>query len=181
MFDMIVALASAVVVMLKSRRQLCFKVFALRHQVQVLKRGVKRPALNNADRLLWIGLTRIWSEWKNALVIVRPETVVGWQRKAFRAFWRWKSRPRGGRPPIDSKVIHLIHRMWKTNPTWGSIRIQDKLALLALGSPMQPCASIVRNQRNPFLRIGDPFLTTISDAWQRWTFSLSPPPRSGFS
>jgi transposase InsO family protein len=132
MFEVIFAAIRATVATFKSRRQLGLEILALRHQVQVLRRGVKRPALNNAERLLWVGLKKVWPEWKDALVIVRPETVVGWQRKAFRAFWRWKSRPRGGRPSIDPKIIHLIRRMWKANPTWGSIRIQDELAHLGL-------------------------------------------------
>jgi hypothetical protein len=103
----------AVVTILKPRQQLCLEILALRHQVHVLRRGVKRPALNNADRLLWVGFMKMWPEWRNCLVIVRPETAVGWRRKAFRVLWRWKSRPRGGRPSIDPDIIHLTRRMWK--------------------------------------------------------------------
>jgi len=132
MFDVILALVQSLIATFKSRQQLCLELVALRHQVQVLKRGVKRPALNNADRYLWVGLMRIWPEWRSTLVIARPETVIGWQRKAFRAFWRWKSRPRAGRPSIDPAIIHLIRRMWKANLTWGSIRIRDELAHLGI-------------------------------------------------
>jgi len=107
MFEVIFAVVRATVATFKSRRQLGLEILALRHQVQVLRRGVKRPALNNADRLLWVGFMKMWPEWRNCLVIVRPETVAGWQRKTFRAFWRWKSRPRGGRPSIDPEIIHL--------------------------------------------------------------------------
>jgi len=132
MFGVIFEVIRATFVSFNTRHQWCLEILALRHQVQMLQRGVKRPALNNADRLLWVGFKKIWLEWKNALVIVRPETVVGWQRTVFRAFWRWKSRPQGGRPSIDPKVIRLIRRMWKANPTWGSIRIQDELVLLGI-------------------------------------------------
>jgi len=132
MFDVLIALFSGAIATFKTHHQLCLEIVALRHQVQVLRRGVKRPALNNADRFLWVGLKKLWPEWRSTLVIVRPETVIGWQRKAFRAFWRWKSRSRGGRPSINPAIIHLIRRMWKVNPTWGSIRIQDELAHLGI-------------------------------------------------
>ncbi len=51
-----------------------------------------------ADRMVWVGLSKIWPGWRTALVIVQPETVLRWHREGFRAYWRWKSRPRGGRP-----------------------------------------------------------------------------------
>jgi hypothetical protein len=86
MFDVILALVEAVVATLKTRQQLCLEVLALRHQVQVLQRGKKRPTLKAVDRLLWVGLKKVWPGWRNPLVIVRPETVVGWHRKAFRTF-----------------------------------------------------------------------------------------------
>jgi putative transposase len=65
------------------------------------------------------------------LVIIRPQTVIGWHRAGFRLYWRWKSRG-GGRPPIDHELIRLIRRMWQANPTWGSPRIRDELAKLGL-------------------------------------------------
>jgi hypothetical protein len=77
-------------------------------------------------------LKRVWLGWKTTLMIFQPETVIGWQRAGFRIFWRWKSRPRSGRPAKDPELIRLIRRMWVVNPTWGSPRIRDELAKLGL-------------------------------------------------
>src|SRR5690242_12210027 len=69
------------------------EILALRQQVAVLKRKRPRPPLNSVDRLFWTTLRRIWSRWADVLVIVKPETVFGWQRAGFRLYWRWRSRP----------------------------------------------------------------------------------------
>jgi putative transposase len=85
----------------KSRAALQLENVALRHQLGVFQRSAKkRLLLNNSDRLLWIGLSRVWTEWRSALVIVEPDTVIAWHRKAFRMFWTWKiQRGKPGRPP----------------------------------------------------------------------------------
>jgi len=84
------ALVSSV---LKSRAALQLENVALRHQIGVLQRSAKEClALNNADRLLWIGLSSVWTEWRSALKILKPDTVIGWHGKAFRMFWTWKVR-----------------------------------------------------------------------------------------
>ena len=81
------------------RAALHTEILALRQQVAVLKRKRPRPSLRKADRVFWVILSCLWPGWRHALVIVRPETVIGWHRKGFRLFWTWKSR-RGkpGRP-----------------------------------------------------------------------------------
>jgi len=132
MFDVVFALVTALRSILKTRQQLLLEIVALRHQLQVLNRGSKRPKLGSPDRFLWVLLSRISANWKKALVMVEPETVIGWQRTAFRAFWRWKSRPGGGRPRIDRDLTQLIRHMWQANPTWGCIRIRDELAKLGI-------------------------------------------------
>jgi putative transposase len=72
------------------------------------------------DRLLWVWLSRIWSGWRPALAIVRPETVVAWHRKGFRLFWTWKVRHgQLGRPVISREVRDLIRKMCRENPCWG--------------------------------------------------------------
>src|SRR3954451_9035201 len=74
--------------LLKSRATLQLENVALRHQIGVLQRSAKkRLLLHNSDRLFWVGLSRVWSEWRSALVIVKPDTVIAWHRKAFRLFW----------------------------------------------------------------------------------------------
>src|SRR5262249_39523195 len=95
------AFFASVILMFRSRTALQLEVLALRHQLGVLQRFVKRPRLTTADRLFWIWLSRIWPAWRSALVIVKPDTVIAWHRTGFRMFWAWKSRPgRVGRPTV---------------------------------------------------------------------------------
>ena len=89
------------------------EILALRHQLAVLqRRTTKRPGLRTADRLLWVILSRVWAQWCSALVIVKPETVIAWQRKGFRLYWRWKSGAgRFGRPCVSPEIRELIRKM----------------------------------------------------------------------
>ena len=120
------------VALLRTRNQLALQALALRHQITVLNRQSRRPKLRWWDRWLWLLLKRTCSDWKAALVIVQPETVIAWQRAGWRMFWRWRSRRRGGRPAKDPELINLIQRMWAMNPTWGCPRIRDELRKLGL-------------------------------------------------
>jgi putative transposase len=114
----------------RSRSELILENLALRHQLAVLQRTARKPRLNHADRLLWLILRHAFAGWRQALLLVQPQTVLSWHRLGLRLFWRWKSSPRHGRPPVDRKLITLIGRMWQGNPTWGSRRIQAELAKL---------------------------------------------------
>ena len=86
------ALFAAVLASFRNRAALQVEVLALRHQLGVLHRSVKRPKLTAADRLLWAWLSDLWGDWRTALVIVKPETVIAWHRKSFCLFWTWKVR-----------------------------------------------------------------------------------------
>ena len=78
---------------------------ALRQQPAAMKRSIKRPQLRSPDRLFWVLLSRFWTNWQEALVIVKPETVIGWHRKGFKLFWKFKSRRKGpGRPPVSPEI-----------------------------------------------------------------------------
>ena len=104
---------------------------ALRQQLGVLNRSVKRPKLRRWDRVFWVWLSRLWTGWRSTLIIVKPETVIRWHRRGFRLNWCWKSKPRKpGRPAIEPEVRALIRRMSRENSTWGAPRIQSELALL---------------------------------------------------
>ena len=75
----------------RSRAALELENLALRHQVGVLQRyAKKRPKLTAGDRLLWVCLSRLWRDWRSALAIVQPETVIAWHRRGFGLFWAWK-------------------------------------------------------------------------------------------
>jgi putative transposase len=116
----------------RPKHELAPENLALRHQIAVLKRPAHTPRLQGKDRLFWVVLKGWWPSWRAALIIFQPDTVIGWQRTGFRMFWRWKSRPRGGRPRKDTALVRLIRRMWASNSTWGSPRIRDELAKLGL-------------------------------------------------
>jgi transposase InsO family protein len=117
----------------RGRALLQLELLALRHQLATIKRTSPPPNLRPADRLLWLVLSRILPNWRDVLVIVKPETVVGWHRKGFRLFWTWKSqRRRGGRPAIPREVRDLIRRVSLENPLWGAPRIHGELLKLGI-------------------------------------------------
>jgi putative transposase len=116
----------------RSRASLELELIALRHPVTVLRRQRPgRPRLSSLDRLLWVWLYRIWPQVIDAMVLVKPATVVQWHRKGFRLFWRWRSR-RPGRPKIRTEIRDLIRRMSKANPLWGAPRIHGELLKLGI-------------------------------------------------
>jgi putative transposase len=114
-------------------RQLALENLALRQQLAVYKRLAPRPKLRPADRLFWVGLARVWTGWRQALVIVSPDTVLRWQRRRFREYWtRLSGRSRGGRPPVSKEVAALVRTMATANPLWGAPRIHGELLKLGI-------------------------------------------------
>ncbi len=144
-------LAAAVSATFKSRAALQLENLALRHQLGVLHRSVKRPKLAPADRLLWAWLCAVWSDWRSALVIVKPDTVIAWHRKGFRLFWTWKvRRGRPGRPAVPKDVRELIRRLSRENPLWGAPRIHGELLKLGIDIGETSVGKyIVRNRKPP--------------------------------
>jgi transposase InsO family protein len=108
-------------------------VLTLRHQLQVLQRSrPRRLRLVTADRWFWVWLSRSWTAWRTALVIVKPETVIAWHRQGFRLWWTWKSRRRTGRPTVPTDVRALIRTMSQANSLWGAPRIHGELLKLGI-------------------------------------------------
>jgi transposase InsO family protein len=146
---------------LKSRARLEAENLVLRQQVIVLSRKSRsRVWLKNIDRMIFVWLYRLFPSILNAIIVVKPETVIGWHRRGFRAYWRWKSRRRGGRPRINREIRNLIRRMNKENPLWGAPRIHSELPMLGIevaqstvarymtkrhGSPSQGWKTFLRN------------------------------------
>jgi hypothetical protein len=124
------------------------EILALRHQLGVLQRSAKRPRLTNVDRGLWVLLSRRWCRWKDALVIVKPATVIQWHRAGFRRYWAWRSRPKGGRPRIDSEVRGLIRRMATVN-LWGAPRIHGELLKLGIDVSEATVSKYLPRPRKP--------------------------------
>ena len=120
-----------IVRLFRGRRTLLLENLALRQQVSVLKRKNRRPKLTRLDRCFWIAVSRVWSDWKSSLLLVKPETVVEWHRRGFRLYWRLKSKAGpAGRSPISPELQQLIFRIARENPTWGAPRIHGELLML---------------------------------------------------
>jgi putative transposase len=118
---------------LRTRAELALENLALRQQLAALHRSTSRVRLRRADRAFWIGLSQIWSRWSDALIIVKPETVVGWHRAGFRLLWRWKSRARSpAESDVSAEVKTLIRQMAMANETWGAPRIHGELRKLGI-------------------------------------------------
>jgi len=115
-----------------SRTALAAENLALRQQLAVLNRKIHRPQLHRRDRFFWVILSQLWMNWREVLIIVKPETVIKWHRQGFRLYWRWKSKAPVGRPKIDKEIRELIGKMSRENPLWGVPRIQAELHLLGL-------------------------------------------------
>jgi len=113
---------------LRTRHELGLEILALRQQLVVLKRRHPRPRLGNLDRWFWLALRRCWPRWMEALIVVKPETVVGWHRAGFRLYWRLRSR--GGGRTIEAEVFEIVRRMARENPSWGAPRIHGELLKL---------------------------------------------------
>ena len=124
-------LVAALFASVRARRDLVLENLALRHQLAVYTRGRRRPRLRRHDRRLWSLLARGWSGWRGTLVMVEPDTVVRWHRSAWRAYWRWKSRRRSGRPRIPAELRQLIVRIATEHPRWGAVRIVGELRALS--------------------------------------------------
>src|SRR6266704_1866214 len=132
MVDAIRLFVGAILRLLRTRRRLLLENLALRQQLAVLKRKHARPRLAALDKLFWVLVRRFWSEWKQALIIVGPETVVRWHRSGFAMYWRAISRGRRivGRRRTSKEVRDLIFRMVAENSTWGAPRIHGELLML---------------------------------------------------
>src|SRR5438309_4506969 len=117
---------------LRTHRDLALENLALRQQLAVWKAREPRPRLTEMDRIFWVFLSKLWTSWRHSLLVVRPETVVGWHRQGFRRYWAWKSRRRSGRPMISTELRDLIRWMSYANPLWGAPRIHGELLKLGL-------------------------------------------------
>jgi transposase InsO family protein len=140
----------ALVGLFRSRVALEAENLALRQQINVLRRtGPKRPALSRTDRLIFVGLWRLFPNVRAALAIVKPDTLVRWHRAGFKAYWRWKSRLRSGRPTVPLEIRHLIRDMSLANPLWGAPRIHGELLKLGIAIGQTSVAKYMARRRGP--------------------------------
>ena len=130
-------------------RQLALENLALRQQLAVYKRSAPRPRLHPTDRLWWAVLARLWTGWRQALVIVTADTVLRWQRRRFRQYWTGLSSSPGGRPRIDAELRALVARMAETNPLWGAPRIHGELMKLGIKVAERTVSRLLPKRRTP--------------------------------
>ena len=139
----------ALIGLFRSRASLHAEILTLRHQLNVLRRkSPQRPTFSSIDRLVFAGLYRLAPGLLDALKIVKPETVIRWHRAGFRAFWRWKSRPRGGRPKTRLEIRQLIREISLANP-WGAPRIHGELLKLGIDVGRTTVAKYMARGRRP--------------------------------
>ena len=150
MGDLLKLIWYAVAGLFRSRAALQTEVLALRHQLNVLRRRApKRVAVSNIDRLVFAGLYHLAPEVLDAVKILKPETIIRWHRAGFRAWWRWKSRPRGGRPRTPDEIRQLIREMSVANPLWGAPRIHGELLKLGMDVGQTTVAKYMAKRRRP--------------------------------
>jgi hypothetical protein len=169
----------------RERRSLLLENLALRQQVVALKRRHPRPSLGPFDKLFWVIARRVWSAWKQSLIIVTPETVVRWHRTGFRMYWRLISRVRRqvGRSPTPKEVRELIFRTVVENPSWGVPRIHGELLMLGF-ELSERTISRWMNERREILTgpsAGWPSFEIIAKRLRRWISSMCQRLRSACS
>jgi transposase InsO family protein len=165
MGDLCRLICCAVAGLFRSRAALQAEVLVLRHQLNVLRRKApKRLAFSTVDRLVFAWLYRLAPAVLDALKILKPQTVIRWHRAGFRAYWRWKSRPRGGRPTISADVRQLICEMSVANPLWGAPRIHGELLKLGIDIGQSTVAKYIVKRRRPSSPGWRTFLRNHADA-----------------
>ncbi len=135
----------------RSRAVLQAEILALRHQLLIFERSSRghNLRLRWTDRALWVWLSRLWSDWRSALLMVKPETVIAWHRRGFRLYWGWKSRHRRGRPAVSLEVRNLIRQMSLANPRWGAPRIHGELLRIGIEVCQATVAKYMARDRQP--------------------------------
>jgi putative transposase len=120
-----------IILILAGHKQIALEHAALRQQLTILKRRQPRPKFRHHERLFWIVLMKIWKQWRAALVIVRPTSVVSWQRRRFKQYWSGLSQKKEpGRPQVSTELQKLVRTMAAANVTWGAPRIHGELLKL---------------------------------------------------
>src|SRR5216683_4007932 len=145
---------AAVVVLLRSLRLICgghravaLENLALRQQLGAFRRAVGRPQLRTRDRLFWVLLAKAWRDWRTALIVVQPDTVVRWHRQWLRRRWTQRSTPtRPGRPSTAAAIRTLVDKMAAANPLWGAPRIHGELGKLGIEVSERTVSRLLRRR-----------------------------------
>src|SRR3979409_533987 len=155
--------------LMRARATLEAEIWVLRQQINVLRRAAPRgQSFGIFDRLIFVGLYRLFPKACGALAIVKPDTIIRWHRAGFKAYWRWKSRRCGGRPTVPLEVRKLIRDMSIANPLWGAPRIHGELLMLGID------VGQTTGQGDRRRKDGRPFFAITPTASHRWICLSSP-------
>jgi transposase InsO family protein len=158
---------AALVVLLRTLGLLCsghraiaLENVALRQQLSIFRRTVKRPHLRTSDRVFWVLLAKAWQDWRTALIVVQPDTVVRWHRQWLRRRWAQRStRTRPGRPSTTAAIRTLVDQMTEANPLWGAPRIHGELGKLGIAVSERTVSRLLGRRRRPPSQTWHTFLT----------------------
>ncbi|MBN1963867.1 MAG: helix-turn-helix domain-containing protein [Anaerolineae bacterium] len=131
----------------RNKREPIAETMFLRQQLMILERQVNRPSRTQRDRQILVLLATRIRAWRQALLIVKPDTLLGWHRQGFRLFWRRKSQVRQGRPPIPAETIVLIEEMAVHNRTWRAERIRGERLKLGIKVSRSTVRKSIRRAR----------------------------------
>src|SRR5437870_2852333 len=160
MLELFVVIVRALALACRGHRELVLENLALRQQLTALRRTTKRAHLKTRDRLFWIALAQSWRNWRTALVLVQPDTVVRWHRDWLRRRWTRRSKRRpDGRPPIDQQIRLLIRDMAYANPLWGAPRIHGELRALGVDVSERTVSRLLKPYARPPFQTWRTFLT----------------------
>src|SRR5260370_1988561 len=161
----IILLATFIADLFKPPRRLEVENLFLRHQLNVaLRRDPQRVRLRAGDRALMCWMTRRWPSLLGLSRVVQPDTILRWHRAGFRAYWRWKSRGRPGRPRVSRELRELIQRMSKENRLWGAPRIHGELLKLGFEIAESTVSKYMIRRRGPPSQTWRTFLRNHADA-----------------
>jgi len=164
MRDLLRIIGWTVVDLFRSRAALEAEIWTLRQQINVLRRTAPRKlSFSVLDRLVFVGLYRLFPKVCEALAVVKPDTIVRWHRAGFRLYWCWKSRRHGGRPTVPLETRQLIREMSIANPLWGAPRIHGELLKLGIDIGQTSVAKYMARRRGPPSQGWKTFLNNHAD------------------
>src|SRR5437667_3610795 len=145
MLNAILSLFRMILLILGGYEQIALENLALREQLAIFQRSVRHPKIRLMDRVFWVCLRKVWKDWKSVLVIVRPETVLDWQRKRFRRYWcRLSQHTNPGRPRTRADIRKLVKTMAEANVGWGAPATRGQQANMGTKICQRSCTEPMR-------------------------------------
>jgi len=145
----------------RSRTELVAENTLLRRQLIVLNRQVKKPKLTFSDRTILVILSRFNRSWRDAILIIKPQTILRWHRSGYRLFWRFKTKRKRRKPRVSPEIVLLIRQMAQENRLWGAERIRGELLKLGIRVSKRTIQKHMRSVRKKSPSSGQRWTTFI--------------------